>query len=225
MDRHSVADHFGVHRDLRPSRRRWRCRYDGAAFRRLSDDEDTARRWEATGSARPATAGVGRYVEVALLIGERDCRAVRGDATGVDDAVSPCRQAFADGDQRIASIHPSSVDCALRCEMIYRCGHKDVVASKRDGGAIRGMQTSGSTSQVTPPSRLAQSPIAAAAITTPGRCGCARTSWTSLSTSMVGCHVMPPSVDRGIPPTWTLARIAPSGVTVIERIPSGGPTR
>jgi hypothetical protein len=25
--------------------------------------------------------------------------------------------------------------------MIYRCGHKDVVASKRDGGAIRGMQT------------------------------------------------------------------------------------
>src|SRR5687768_10747277 len=53
----------------------------------LSDDEDTARRREATGSARPATAGIGRYVEVALPIGERDCRAARGHATGVDDAV------------------------------------------------------------------------------------------------------------------------------------------
>jgi hypothetical protein len=32
------------------------------------------------------------------------------------------------------------------------------------------------------------------------------------------------SVDRGIPPTWTLARrTAPSGVAVIERIPSGVP--
>jgi hypothetical protein len=30
------------------------------AFFWLSDDEDTARRWEATGSARPATAGVRR---------------------------------------------------------------------------------------------------------------------------------------------------------------------
>src|SRR5437868_1676595 len=37
------------------------CRYYGAIFCWLSDDEDAARRWEATGSARPAAAGVGRY--------------------------------------------------------------------------------------------------------------------------------------------------------------------
>ena len=90
--------------------------------------------------AATGTAGVSRYVEVALPIGERDCRAARGDATGVDDAIGPCGQAAADGDQRIASIRRSSVDCALRCEVVYRCGHKDVVARKCDRGAIRGMQ-------------------------------------------------------------------------------------
>jgi hypothetical protein len=31
--------------------------------------------------------------------------------------------------------------------------------------------------------------------------GWARTSWTSLSTSMVGSQVTPPSIERGMPPT------------------------
>ena len=62
--------------------------------------------------------------------------------TQQNDAGERCdHPAAAEGDQRIVSIHPSSVDCALRCEMVYRCGHKDVVAGKRDRGAIRGMQS------------------------------------------------------------------------------------
>jgi len=65
---------------------------------------------------------------------------VRGDATGVGDAVDPCRQPAGDGNQRTVSIDPSSVDRALRREVVDRCGHEDVVARKRDRGAIRGMQ-------------------------------------------------------------------------------------
>ena len=34
---------------------------------------------------------------------------------------------------------------------------------------------------------------------------------------MVGCHVTPPSVDRGIPPTCTLARRTPPAVAVSDR--------
>ena len=41
-----------------------------------------------------------------------------------------------------------------------------------------------------------------------------------------GCQVKPESVDRGTPPTWTLARsTAPSQVAAMERIPRGGPIR
>ena len=75
-----------------------------------------------------------------MWISDRDCRAAGSNATGVDDAVGPCGQAFADGGQRIVPIHPSSIDCALRCKMVCRCGHKDVVAGKCDRGTIRGME-------------------------------------------------------------------------------------
>src|SRR6185436_452598 len=80
-----------------------------------------------------------------------------------------------------------------------------------------------STVPVAPPSRLTQRPTAAAAITRSGRVGWAQTSWTSASTSMVGRQVRPASVERGIPPTWTLTRSTPSRVADIERTPSGGP--
>src|ERR1700678_4131656 len=41
---------------------------------------------------------------------------------------------------------------------------------------------------------------------------------------IVGAQVLPPSVERGIPPTCTAARIAPpSAVAVIDRTCNGGP--
>src|SRR5437879_6269134 len=48
------------------------------------------------------------------------------------------------------------------------------------------------------------------------------TWWTSESTSMVGSHVLPPSRERGMPPTWTFAYNVASGPNEIERV-SGGP--
>ncbi len=104
----------------------------------LSDDEDAARMWETTGQARPRTARVCRDVEVALPIGESDCGTTSGDAPSVNDTVGPCRQAPTDRGQRLVSIHPASVNRAFRCEMVYRCGHENVVFSKRNRGAIRG---------------------------------------------------------------------------------------
>ena len=83
-----------------------------------------------------------------------------------------------------------------------------------------------STVHVVPPSRLMHNPVAAAATTISGSLGCAHTSCTSLCTSMVGCQLIPPSRERAIPPTCTFTNnAAPSAVPVIERTPSGGPTR
>ena len=67
--------------------------------------------------------------------------------------------------------------------------------------------------------------MAAAASTTSGRSGCASTSCTSLSTFMVGSHDSPPSAERRMPPTCTLARsTSPSHVEVSDRTSIGGPT-
>ena len=81
------------------------------------------------------------------------------------------------------------------------------------------------TDHVAPASSLTHNPTAAAAMTTFGIVGWARTSWTSWSTSIVGSQVSPRSVDRWIPPTCTFARSTwSSQVAVIDRTLSAGPT-
>ena len=59
--------------------------------------------------------------------------------------------------------------------------------------------------QVAPPSSLCSNPRADAARTMPGTPGTVITWWTSASMSIVGSHDPPPSDERKMPPTWTLA--------------------
>ena len=71
---------------------------------------------------------------------------------------------------------------------------------------------------------LMQMPAPAAATTSSGRVGCVHTWCTSQLISSVGCQLAPRSVERGMPPTCTLARmVVPSQVAAMERTPSGGP--
>src|SRR6266849_9132122 len=63
-----------------------------------------------------------------------------GDATSVGDSVEPCGQAAGDPNQRTMFIHSSTIDRALRSEVVGRGGHQDFLAHEPDRGTIRGMK-------------------------------------------------------------------------------------
>ena len=89
---------------------------------------------------RPIEARIGRYIEVPVAIGERARGTVGPDATGVDAAAEPFRQAATDRNQRTISGNALSVNGPLFRERANGCGYENVFARERDGRAIRRMQ-------------------------------------------------------------------------------------
>jgi hypothetical protein len=65
---------------------------------------------------------------------------VRRDAIGIGDAFDPPRQSSTDGQQWTVPIYWSSINCALRSEVIRGRSYENIVTGKCDCRAIRCMK-------------------------------------------------------------------------------------